>query len=118
MRRSPAGVIRTRGPIEPAEFIPVAEDTGLILQLGEWVLRQACAQAMTWPSHITVAVNISPVEFQRGNVVNAVIGALAASQLPPERLEIEITESVLLEKTTKSVTILSQLRELGVRAFR
>jgi EAL domain-containing protein (putative c-di-GMP-specific phosphodiesterase class I) len=79
------------------------------------VLRQACAQAMTWPSHITVAVNISPVEFQRGNVVNAVIGALAASQLPPERLEIEITESVLLEKTTKSVTTLKRLRDIGVR---
>jgi diguanylate cyclase (GGDEF)-like protein len=104
-----------RGQIEPAEFIPVAEDTGLILQLGEWVLRQACAQAMTWPDHITVAVNISPVEFQRGNVVNAVIGALASSQLPPERLEIEITESVLLEKTTKSVTTLKRLRDIGVR---
>jgi diguanylate cyclase (GGDEF)-like protein len=104
-----------RGPIEPAEFIPVAEDTGLILQLGEWVLRQACMQAMTWPSHITVAVNLSPVEFQRGNVVNAVIGALAASGLPAGRLEIEITESVLLEKTTKSVTTLKRLRDIGVR---
>jgi diguanylate cyclase (GGDEF)-like protein len=104
-----------RGPIEPAEFIPVAEDTGLILQLGEWVLRQACMQAMTWPSHLTVAVNLSPVEFQRGNVVNAVIGALAASGLPAERLEIEITESVLLEKTTRSVTTLKRLRDIGVR---
>jgi EAL domain-containing protein (putative c-di-GMP-specific phosphodiesterase class I) len=105
----------TRGQIEPAEFIPIAEDTGLIIQLGEWVLRQACETAMTWPSHITVAVNFSPVEFQRGNVVNAVVGALAASGLPPERLEVEITESVLLEKTAKSVTTLKRLRDLGVR---
>ncbi len=105
----------TRGPIEPSEFIPVAEDTGLILQLGEWVLRQACAAAMAWPPHITVAVNVSPVEFQRGDVVRAVRDAFAASGLPPERLEIEITETVLLEKTTKSVTTLARLRELGVR---
>jgi diguanylate cyclase (GGDEF)-like protein len=104
-----------RGQIEPAEFIPVAEDTGLILQLGEWVLRQACAEAMRWPSDINVAVNLSPVEFQRGNVVNAIVNALASSQLPPGRLEIEITESVLLEKTTKSVATLKRLRDIGVR---
>jgi diguanylate cyclase (GGDEF)-like protein len=103
------------GQIEPADFIPVAEDTGLILQLGEWVLREACAQAMTWPSHINVAVNLSPVEFQRGNVVDAVLAALSSSGLPSERLEIEITESVLLEKTTKSVNTLTRLRDLGVR---
>ena len=105
----------TRGAIEPSEFIPVAEDTGLILQLGEWVLRQACAAAMKWPAHITVAVNISPVEFQRGDVVQAVQNALAATGLPPSRLEVEITETVLLEKTTKSVTTLARLRDLGVR---
>src|SRR5581483_3770200 len=105
----------TRGAIEPAEFIPVAEDTGLILQLGEWVLREACEAAMKWPARITVAVNISPVEFQRGDVVRAVQNALSASGLPPSRLEIEITETVLLEKTTKSVTTLTRLRDLGVR---
>src|SRR5579872_271015 len=104
-----------RGRIEPVEFIPVAEDTGLILQLGEWVLREACAQAMAWPDHINVAVNLSPVEFQRGDVVSAVIAALSSSGLPAGRLEIEITESVLLEKTTKSVTTLKRLRDLGVR---
>lgn len=105
----------TRGAIEPAEFIPVAEDTGLILQLGEWVLREACEAAMKWPARITVAVNISPVEFQRGDVVRAVQNALSASGLPPSRLEIEITETVLLEKTTKSVATLARLRDLGVR---
>jgi len=105
----------TRGAIEPAEFIPVAEDTGLILQLGEWVLREACAAAMKWPARITVAVNISPVEFQRGDVVGAVQNALSASGLPSSRLEIEITETVLLEKTTKSVATLARLRDLGVR---
>ena len=104
-----------RGRIEPVEFIPVAEDTGLILQLGEWVLREACTQAMAWPDHINVAVNLSPVEFQRGDVVSAVIAALSSSGLPAGRLEIEITESVLLEKTTKSVTTLKRLRDLGVR---
>jgi diguanylate cyclase (GGDEF)-like protein len=104
-----------RGQIEPVEFIPVAEDTGLILQLGEFVLCEACRQAMTWPEHINVAVNLSPVEFQRGDVVNAVIDALSSSGLAAHRLEIEITESVLLEKTTKSVTTLKRLRDLGVR---
>jgi diguanylate cyclase (GGDEF)-like protein len=104
-----------RGQIEPVEFIPVAEDTGLILQLGEFVLCEACKQAMTWPEHINVAVNLSPVEFQRGDVVNAVTSALSSSGLAAHRLEIEITESVLLEKTTKSVTTLKRLRDLGVR---
>jgi EAL domain-containing protein (putative c-di-GMP-specific phosphodiesterase class I) len=105
----------TRGAIEPAEFIPVAEDTGLILQLGEWVLREACEAAMKWPARITVAVNISPVESQRGDVVAAVQNALSASGLPSSRLEIEITETVLLEKTTKSIATLARLRDLGVR---
>jgi diguanylate cyclase (GGDEF)-like protein len=104
-----------RGPIEPAEFIPVAEDTGLILQLGEWVLREACAEAARWPAHLSVSVNISPIEFQRGDVVKAVRNALASSGLPPERLEIEITETVLMEQTAKNISALSQLRDLGVR---
>ena len=104
-----------RGPIAPAEFIPVAEDTGLILQLGEWVLREACAEATRWPAHLSVSVNISPVEFQRGDVVKAVRNALASSGLPAERLEIEITETVLMEQTSKNIAALAQLRELGVR---
>ena len=103
-----------RGPIAPAEFIPVAEDTGLILQLGEWVLREACAEAMRWPAHLSVSVNISPVEFQRGDVVKAVRNALASSGLPPQRLGIEITETVLMEQTAKNIAALTKLRELGV----
>ena len=88
-----------RGMIPPAEFIPVAEDTGLIVQLGEWVLRQTCAEAMSWPAMVRIAVNLSPVQFQRGNLVAVVVSALAASGLAPSRLELEITEAVLLDRT-------------------
>ncbi len=104
-----------RGMIPPAEFIPVAEDTGLIIQLGEWVLREACAEAMKWPAHIRIAVNLSPVQFQRGNLVAVVVSALATSGLAPSRLELEITEAVLLDRTDRNVQVLQQLRELGVR---
>jgi diguanylate cyclase (GGDEF)-like protein len=105
----------TRGFVSPVEFIPVAEDTGLIVQIGEWIMREACVAATSWPPQVRVAVNVSPIEFQKGDVVKAVQDALAFSGLAPQRLEVEITESVLLEKTTKNVTILSRLRELGVR---
>jgi predicted signal transduction protein with EAL and GGDEF domain len=105
----------TRGLVSPVEFIPVAEDTGLIVQIGAQILRDACKAATTWPPHVRVAVNVSPIEFQRGDVVAAVQEALSTSGLEPQRLEVEITESVLLEKTTKNVTTLSRLRELGVR---
>jgi EAL domain-containing protein (putative c-di-GMP-specific phosphodiesterase class I) len=101
--------------VSPVEFIPVAEDTGLIVQIGERILREACKAATSWPPHVRVAVNVSPIEFQRGDVVGAVQEALSTSGLQPQRLEVEITESVLLEKTTKNVTTLSRLRELGVR---
>jgi len=104
-----------RGMISPAEFIPVAEDTGLIVQLGEWVLREACSEAMNWPDHIRIAVNLSPVQFCRGNLVSVVVNALAATGLTPSRLELEITEAVLLDRTERNVQILQQLRELGVR---
>ncbi|MGH2198877.1 EAL domain-containing protein, partial [Enterococcus faecalis] len=78
-------------PISPASFIPLAEETGLIIPLGEWVLRKACAEAITWPLPIKVAVNLSPVQFKSRNLVQAVLTALAYSRLPPERLELEIT---------------------------
>lgn len=104
-----------RGIMSPADFIPVAEETGLIIQLGDWVLRQACTEAANWPDSVRVAVNISPIQFSRGNVTASVLSALAASGLPPYRLEVEITESVLLEKTEKNMETLMQLRELGVR---
>ena len=101
--------------ISPAEFIPVAEDTGLIVQLGEWVLREACFEAMKWPEQIRIAVNLSPVQFHRGNLVAMVVNALAATGLAPSRLELEITEAVLLDRTERNVQILQQLREIGVR---
>jgi diguanylate cyclase (GGDEF)-like protein/PAS domain S-box-containing protein len=103
-----------QGMISPAEFIPVAEDIGLIVALGEWVLREACTEAMNWPADIKIAVNLSPVQFRSRNLVQAVISALAHSGLSPRRLELEITESVFLAETEANLAILHQLRELGV----
>jgi diguanylate cyclase (GGDEF)-like protein len=103
-----------RGAIPPAEFIPLAEETGLIVPLGEWVLRQACSDAATWAGDIKVAVNLSPVQFRTGDLVQSVADALAESNLPPSRLELEITESVLLDKTQTNLSVLRRLRELGV----
>ncbi len=104
-----------RGDIPPAEFIPVAEEIGLIVPLGEWVLRKACADAARWPSHIKVAVNLSPIQVMHQNLIPAVVSALASSGLAPERLEIEITESVLMHNTEMTIDALHRLRELGVR---
>jgi diguanylate cyclase (GGDEF)-like protein len=103
------------GPMSPGEFVPVAEETGLIVPLGEWVIREACKQAMSWPEDVRVAVNLSPTQFSRGNIVTIVINALASTGLPSSRLELEITESVILEKTERNVEILNQLRNLGIR---
>jgi diguanylate cyclase (GGDEF)-like protein len=104
-----------RGSVPPSEFIPVAEEMGLIVQLGEWALRQACMQAMEWTDGICVSVNLSPLQFSKGNLVSTVMSALASSGLPASRLELEITESVLLEKSERNIAILNQLRDLGVR---
>jgi diguanylate cyclase (GGDEF)-like protein len=104
-----------RGSVSPSEFIPVAEEMGLIVQLGEWALRQACIEAAEWPADIRVSVNLSPLQFAKGNLVSTVLNALASSGLPASRLELEITESVLLEKSERNISILNQLRELGVR---
>jgi diguanylate cyclase (GGDEF)-like protein len=104
-----------RGMVPPLDFIPVAEEMGLIVQLGEWALRQACAEATEWPDDICVSVNLSPLQFSKGNLVATVMSALASAGLPASRLELEITESVLLEKSERNVTILNQLRDLGVR---
>ncbi len=104
-----------RGTIPPAEFIPVAEETGLIVPLGEWVIRQACAEAVHWPQHVTVAVNLSPAQFKSRNLVPTVIGALAASGLPASRLELEITELVLLQDNDNAFAVLHRLRALGIR---
>ena len=104
-----------RGLIMPNEFISMAEETGLILPLGEWVLRTACSQAASWPSDVAVAVNVSPAQFKSGNIVQMAVSALAASGLPPFRLELEITESVLMQDATDSLARLNQLRALGIR---
>ncbi len=104
-----------RGMVSPSDFIPVAEDMGLIVQLGEWALRQACAEATEWPDKICVSVNLSPAQFAKGNLVSVVMSALASSGLPPSRLELEITELVLLDKSERNIAILNQLRALGVR---
>jgi predicted signal transduction protein with EAL and GGDEF domain len=101
--------------ISPAEFIPIAEDIGLIVPIGEWVLREACMEATKWPGDVKVAVNLSAVQFRSRNLVQAVISALAHSGLSPLRLELEITESVFLAETEANLAILHQLRELGVR---
>ncbi|MBP0438297.1 putative bifunctional diguanylate cyclase/phosphodiesterase [Tianweitania sediminis] len=101
--------------VSPAEFIPFAEEIGLIEQLGEWVLEQACFQASKWPNHLFVAVNLSPVQFRQGNVVLKVLKALTRSGLLPQRLELEITESVLLEASDLNLAALNQLKEMGVR---
>jgi diguanylate cyclase (GGDEF)-like protein len=104
-----------RGMISPAEFIPVAEETGLIAPLGEWVMRTACSEAATWPQHVTVAVNVSPVQFRSETLALAVISALAASGLPAQRLEIEITEAVLMQDNDKTLATLHRLHQLGVQ---
>ncbi|WP_407160193.1 EAL domain-containing protein [Bradyrhizobium sp. STM 3557] len=104
-----------RGAISPAEFIPIAEDTGLINQLGEWVLGVACAEAATWPDDIRLAVNVSPVQFKSGTLALRIAHALAASGLPARRLELEITEAVLIRDDETALAILHQLRALGVR---
>jgi predicted signal transduction protein with EAL and GGDEF domain len=104
-----------RGLIPPAEFIPIAEEIGVIVPLGEWVLRKACADAMQWPADTKVAVNLSPIQVMHQNIVTVVVAALAAAGLPANRLEIEITESVLMQNSETTLSTLHQLRELGVR---
>jgi diguanylate cyclase (GGDEF)-like protein/PAS domain S-box-containing protein len=104
-----------RGMVSPAEFIPIAEETGLINAIGEWVLAKACAEAATWPDGTHVAVNVSPVQFKSGTLALKVVAALAASGLPPHRLELEITEAVLIRDDEAALQILHQLRDIGVR---
>ena len=105
----------TRGQISPVDFIPIAEDTGLIVPIGAWVVREACAQAAQWPEHIRIAVNVSPVQFHRGALHDTILRALAVSGLAPGRLEVEITESIFLEGSEATLKLLHSLRSLGVR---
>jgi diguanylate cyclase (GGDEF)-like protein/PAS domain S-box-containing protein len=104
-----------RGAVSPADFIPVAEETGLILPLGQWVLRQACTEAARWPGGLKVAVNLSPVQFRGRGLLATVTQTLAAAGLPPDRLELEITEAVLLEQNETNIGTLHQLHALGTR---
>ncbi|MFC5554718.1 putative bifunctional diguanylate cyclase/phosphodiesterase [Methylobacterium iners] len=104
-----------RGLVSPAAFIPVAEETGLIVPLGAWVLQQACRDAADWPDGISVAVNVSPLQLRNRDFAGTVLGALAASGLAAGRLELEITESVLLDDTATSLETLHQLRRTGLR---
>ena len=104
-----------RGQVSPADFIPVAEDTGLIVPIGAWVVREACEQAARWPEQIRIAVNVSAVQFHRGSLNETIMGALAASGLAPNRLEVEITESIFLEGGEATLKLLHSLRSVGVR---
>jgi diguanylate cyclase (GGDEF)-like protein len=105
----------TRGLVSPVEFIPVAEETGLIVSIGEWVLHEACRAAMRWPEHIRIAVNVSPLQFRNSGFQSIVLQALTRSGLAPQRLEIEITESVFLDGEDNVIGLLHRLRAMGVR---
>ncbi|MEA3066516.1 MAG: hypothetical protein QOJ27_2977 [Sphingomonadales bacterium] len=104
-----------RGQVPPAEFIPVAEETDLIVPIGNWVIQEACRQARAWPEDVRVAVNVSSVQFRRPGLQNVILQALAASGLEPRRLEVEITESIFLESLDSTLAVLHALRALGVR---
>ena len=104
-----------RGLVSPADFIPLAEETGVILGIGQWALRQACCEAAGWPGDITVAVNLSPVQFRSPDLVNKVADALSDSGLAAARLQLEITESVLLQDSEANLMVLHALRRLGVK---
>ena len=103
------------GHIPPSEFIPLAEESGLIGPLGQWVLQTACADAAKWPKQLRVSVNLSPIQFKNLNLVKVILGSLASSGLSASRLELEITESLLLEDDAKTIAMLHELRSLGAR---
>jgi diguanylate cyclase (GGDEF)-like protein len=103
-----------RGTVLPGEFISLSEEIGLIIPLGEWIIRRACTDAAKWPADVGVAVNLSPIQLTHPNLLPAVVGALAASGLAPHRLEVEITEAVLMQNTEVTVATLHRLRDLGV----
>jgi EAL domain-containing protein (putative c-di-GMP-specific phosphodiesterase class I) len=107
--RNPSGEL-----ISPGSFIPLAEDTGLIIPLGEWALRRACKDAAGWPSDVRLAVNLSPVQIRSGDMVGTVKRALADSGFPARRLELEVTESVLLQHNEQNLRVLHELQNLGV----
>jgi predicted signal transduction protein with EAL and GGDEF domain len=103
-----------KGTVSPAKFIPLAEETGLIVPIGEWVIKQACALATQWPADIKIAVNLSPAQLRNPGLLQVIVSTLAASGLAANRLELEITETVLLQDSEATLTTLYKLRELGV----
>ncbi len=105
----------TLGMVMPSRFIPLAEETGLIASMGAWVLRQACHEAARWPGQTRVAVNLSPVQFERSDIIEIVTSALRDSHLEPSRLELEITEGVVMRDTADALRVMRQLQALGVR---
>jgi diguanylate cyclase (GGDEF)-like protein len=105
----------TLGMVMPSRFIPLAEETGLIASMGAWVLRQACHEAARWPGQTRVAVNLSPVQFERSDIIDIVTSALRDSHLEPSRLELEITEGVVMRDTADALRVMRQLQSLGVR---
>jgi len=104
-----------RGMVSPVDFIPLAEESGLIVEMGEWILRQACREAASWPKPLQVAVNLSPAQFMHGDVVGLVHAILLETGLAPGRLELEITEGVLIEDFDRGLALLRRLKALGVR---
>jgi EAL domain-containing protein (putative c-di-GMP-specific phosphodiesterase class I) len=103
------------GLVNPLEFIGIAEETNLIIPIGEWVIREACRQAALWPEGLRMAVNISPLQFRSANLSNVIIQSLAASGISPNRLELEITESIFIENVENTLKCLHNLRNVGVR---
>jgi diguanylate cyclase (GGDEF)-like protein len=104
-----------RGQVSPAEFIPIAEESGLIVEMGEWILRETCREAASWPKPLQVAVNLSPAQFMHGDLVGLVHSILLETGLAPGRLELEITEGVLIEDFDRGLALLRRLKALGVR---
>jgi EAL domain-containing protein (putative c-di-GMP-specific phosphodiesterase class I) len=104
-----------RGFVPPSDFIPLAEESGLIVEMGEWILREACREAASWPLPLQIAVNLSPAQFMHGDVVSLVHSILLETGLSPGRLELEITEGVLIEDFDRGLALLRRLKALGVR---
>jgi EAL domain-containing protein (putative c-di-GMP-specific phosphodiesterase class I) len=104
----------TRGLIGPDQFIPLAESTGLIVPLGEWVLKRACADAASWPANVKIAINVSAVQFKKGNLLEAILCSLVETGLSPQRLELEITETSLLDNREAHLATIRQIKNLGI----
>ena len=104
-----------RGMVSPATFIPIAEDTGQIVPIGAWVLREALNEAANWPDNLTVSINLSPAQMRDEGLLNTIVGALATSGVAPERLELEITESLLMQDNDENIALLHKIRDLGVQ---